>query len=111
MEKFSPECFDVINGKHIIKSGYDIHHKNRNKLDDSLENLELLTRAEHSRVHVYERFLTKESREKARNTRRINYLRKLGVFKFEKNAGISIIRRISNIVNNTNAQRLLFLNL
>lgn len=69
-----------------------------------------LNRLRHS-VHVYERFLTKESREKARNTRRINYLRKLGVFKFEKNAGISIIRRISNIVNNTNAQRLLFLNL
>lgn len=34
-----------------IPTGYVVHHKNGNSLDDRLENLEVLSRAEHIEVH------------------------------------------------------------
>lgn len=43
-----------------IPRGYIIHHKNRDTLDDSLCNLELLSRAEHLMEHRYE---TEEKRK------------------------------------------------
>ncbi len=35
----------------IVPNGYVVHHINKNALDDRIENLELLTRAEHLSVH------------------------------------------------------------
>lgn len=40
--------------KNKIRKGYNIHHKDKNKLNDSEDNLELLTIAEHSRLHLLE---------------------------------------------------------
>ena len=34
-----------------VPEGYEIHHKNRNKLDNRIENLKLVTRLEHKRFH------------------------------------------------------------
>lgn len=34
-----------------ISEGYVVHHKNHNKLDNRVENLELLTREEHNIIH------------------------------------------------------------
>ncbi len=36
----------------VILPGMHMHHKNGNPLDDRLENLELLTAAEHGRIHA-----------------------------------------------------------
>lgn len=34
-----------------VPSGYVLHHKNEDKRDNRLENLEAITRAEHNRLH------------------------------------------------------------
>ncbi len=34
-----------------IPKGFDVHHKNENKLDNSLENLELISHSEHLKRH------------------------------------------------------------
>lgn len=35
-----------------IPKGYDIHHKNGNRFDNDIANLELVPHAEHSRIHA-----------------------------------------------------------
>lgn len=36
-----------------------VHHKNHDKLDNRIENLELLTRSEHQSMHMKERLASK----------------------------------------------------
>lgn len=41
--------WEKANGK--IPDGHDVHHKDFNKQNNALENLELLTKKEHKRIH------------------------------------------------------------
>lgn len=34
-----------------IPDGFDVHHRNRDKLDNRIENLQLVSRLEHKRIH------------------------------------------------------------
>lgn len=43
-----------------IPPGYDVHHKDENKLNDIIENLELLTRSEHTTAHAKKNNYTTE---------------------------------------------------
>ena len=40
-----------INGKRYLSPEYMVHHKDGNKLNNTPDNLEVLTKAEHTRVH------------------------------------------------------------
>ena len=46
------------------KPGYDVHHKDENKLNNSLSNLMYLTKAEHSSLHKKGKHPSDESRAK-----------------------------------------------
>ena len=46
------------------KPGYDVHHKDKNKLNNSLSNLMYLTRAEHNSLHHKDKHPSDESRAK-----------------------------------------------
>lgn len=51
------------NGK--IPDGYDVHHKDHDKMNNEINNLELLTRSEHLRKHALE--MTDERRQHLRD--------------------------------------------
>lgn len=44
-----------INGKFYLKKGFDVHHKDRNRQNNSPENLLVLTRSEHMKLHHKEK--------------------------------------------------------
>lgn len=52
---FNPKYFVEIDGKKYLKKEYDVHHKNEVKADNRVENLSVVTRAEHTRLHNLER--------------------------------------------------------
>lgn len=43
-----------------------VHHKNEDKLDNGIDNLEILTRSEHAKLHAKPPYFTEEVRERAR---------------------------------------------
>lgn len=41
--------------KASVPIGYEIHHKDRNRINDSLDNLQMLSKEEHAAIHYKER--------------------------------------------------------
>lgn len=44
-----------INGKRYLKKDYIVHHKNHNRLDNRVENLEIMTLQQHTSMHKKEK--------------------------------------------------------
>lgn len=63
----------VIDGKRYLKKEYAVHHKDKNRLNNSLDNLVVMLKSEHSSMHNKEnpverdkvtgRFIKKELKE------------------------------------------------
>ena len=60
-QNFNPEYFIEINGKFYLKPEYSVHHINEIKTDNRLENLQIITRSEHTSIHNKEKELIKDS--------------------------------------------------
>lgn len=60
--------WEFYNGK--IPRGYEIHHKDFNKANNDISNLECLPKHEHKRLHA--ELLTEEQREWRRNNLNVN---------------------------------------
>jgi hypothetical protein len=48
---YSDEYFDIINGVKVLKEEYLVHHKDENKLNNNISNLEITTRSKHTTLH------------------------------------------------------------
>ncbi len=49
--QFGEDKFEEINGWHYLKKGYVVHHLDHNHSNNSLTNLTVLSKAEHTRLH------------------------------------------------------------
>lgn len=52
---YKVDAFDVIDGQHILRKGYDVHHIDGNHGNNELQNLAVLTRREHMKIHSSQR--------------------------------------------------------
>ena len=48
---FDKNYFELVDNFYVLKEIYDIHHINEVKTDNRLENLQILTRSEHTSLH------------------------------------------------------------
>ena len=52
---FDPVYFEIIDGWKVLKPEYEVHHKNEDKQDNRIENLQVMTKSEHISYHDKER--------------------------------------------------------
>ena len=77
IEKNGYACFKCmavhviqVHTKYGYKKGYDIHHLDENKMNNSLSNLVYLTHAEHAKLHQKGIKLSEETKQKISDARK-----------------------------------------
>lgn len=59
-DKFDDKYFEIIDGWKVLKQEYDVHHINKDKQDNRLENLQILSRSEHTSHHNSEKEIIRD---------------------------------------------------
>ena len=59
--KFDSKYFMQLGGKFYLKPEYSVHHINENKTDNRLENLQIISKSEHTSLHNKEKELVRDS--------------------------------------------------
>lgn len=49
--QYNKDYFEILNGWVVLKKEYDVHHINEIKTDNTLGNLEIITRSKHTSLH------------------------------------------------------------
>lgn len=76
-DKFDDIFFEEIDGFIVLKRDYIVHHKDGNKQNNSIENLQILTESEHQKLHSLNKEIIRDNK-----TGRI-----IGVSKSDKHGG------------------------
>lgn len=58
---YDDKYFDFIDGVKVLKDEYHIHHKDENKTNNNINNLEVLTQSEHSSLHCKTKTIIRDS--------------------------------------------------
>lgn len=61
-QKYNKDFFFEKDGKYYLKKGYDIHHIDENHDNNSPENLVVLTRSEHTKIHNKEKEIVRDEK-------------------------------------------------
>lgn len=61
-ERFRPDAFELRDGQHVLKHGYDVHHIDGNHNNNELSNLAVLTRGEHTSLHNKEKIIVRDDK-------------------------------------------------
>jgi hypothetical protein len=59
---FGADFFDVIAGQHVLKKGLQVHHIDGNHSNNSLDNLMIVTKAEHRKLHNAAYYMLRSNR-------------------------------------------------
>jgi len=52
----------IIDGRAYLKKEYVVHHKNHDRLDNRVENLEIMRKGDHSKMHCKERKMRRDAK-------------------------------------------------
>jgi hypothetical protein len=63
-KKLSHIIWNKHNPDNLMRSGYVIHHKDKNKLNDDISNLELMLNGEHTKIHWTGKKHSEETKKK-----------------------------------------------
>jgi len=80
-EKRSHIVWNFYNPDNQRKKGMIVHHKDENPMNDEINNLQLVNRAQHCTIHHTNKFVSEETREKLSE---INKGKKLSIEQIEK---------------------------
>lgn len=57
---YDDNFFDIINGIKILKDDYHVHHIDKNRLNNNINNLIVLTHSEHMKLHNKEKIIIRD---------------------------------------------------
>lgn len=57
---FDDSNFDIVDGMYILKTGLEVHHKDGNHNNNNVDNLQIITRSEHRRIHNMEKRIIRD---------------------------------------------------
>lgn len=69
--EYGDDKFDLVDGWYYLKNGYIVHHKDHNHSNNALDNLVIISKAEHTRLHNLANPLPRNS--KGQFVKRNNY--------------------------------------